>query len=596
MNRLIKALVEMIQGLSKAVLRFPLSVFCLVCETILTCYIISLHKTPELIVQKYMFTFMLGSFLGITAQFACERFKRLADMRLAVYGVAALLIVGYYFIILPAPAIDYGVGARTSVAVFSMFCAFIWLPSSWKKFDFNTVALVHFKSAFISILYASVLNGGLAAIEGAIDLLLFRLNSDVYGYTSAIVWIMFATVYFLSLLPNFNSERDEDIAYTREVSQYPRFLEILVSYIAVPLVAAFTLVLLAYFIKIGFDMNWPSGRLGPMILSYSASGLIVYVLASRLENRFAILYQKIFPKVLIPIVIMQLISVYIRINAYGFTEGRYYVGLFGLYSIVIGILLSFKPVSRNGLIAILGAAFAIFSILPPVDAFTTSRHSQVNRLDNMLRNAGVLADNTIQPKSDVDMTLRLETTSIMNYLERRRYLEDLPWLPADFQTYRDFQSTFGFEPAYESAPSGQNFFFAGLNMQTPLDISGYDVLMQVGSYQNMDARQPSDFDFQVGGAKYKLKVDRLSVWEARVSVVNAAGTELVSTGLYDFATSITGVTTGPKEGMDAAELTLDAEANGCRLRIIFQNINITFGTGAGAGANYDMFILVDVPK
>ena len=273
MKRFSEAIVKMMQGLSKAVLRFPWTVFCLLCTTSLTCYMISLHKTPELIIQKLMFTFMLGAFLGITAQFACERFQRLASMRLAVYGLSALLTLGYYLIISPAPAIDYGVGARTSVAIFSMFSAFIWLPSFRGKFDFNSVALVHFKSFFTSILYAAVLSGGLAAIIGAVDILLFKVNSDSYGYMFAIVWILFATIYYLSLLPRFNSETEGDQAAAAEAGHYPRFLEILVSYIAVPLVAAYTLVLLAYFIKIGITMKWPSGQLGPMILAYSASGL-----------------------------------------------------------------------------------------------------------------------------------------------------------------------------------------------------------------------------------------------------------------------------------------------------------------------------------
>ena len=117
---------------------------------------------------------------------------------------------------------------------------------------------------------------------------------------------------------------------------------------------------------------------------YSSAGLIIYILASRLENRFAVLYQRIFPKVLVPVVVMQLISVYIRLNAYGVTESRYYVALFGVFSIVIGIILSFKPVKRNGLIALLAAGFAVLSIIPPVDAFTISRNSQVTRLENML--------------------------------------------------------------------------------------------------------------------------------------------------------------------------------------------------------------------
>jgi len=595
MKRLSEAIAKMIQGLSKAVLRFPLTVFCLICTTILTCYMISLHKTPELIIQKLMFTFLLGSFLGVTAQFSCERFKRLAAMRPIVYLVSALLIAGYYLIILPVPAIDYGVGARTSVAVFSMFCAFIWLPSFRGKFDFNSVALIHFRSAFTAILYAAVLSGGLSAIIGAVDILLFKVNSDSYGYTLAIVWIMFATMYYLSLLPRFNSEQSEDQAYALEESKYPRFLEILVSYIAVPLVAAFTLVLLAYFVKIGISMKWPTGQLGPMILSYSASGLIVYVLASRLENRFAVLYQRIFPKVLIPIVIMQLVSVYIRLNAYGVTESRYYVALFGIFSIVCGGLLSFKPVSKNGIIAILAASLAILSIIPPVDAFTVSRVSQTNRLVTMLQAEGVLANGQITPKADVSLTLRLESTSILSYLDRRNYLKSITWLPADFVNPRDMQKTLGFEPAYESRPDSQNYFFANLDMQSPLNINGYDVLLQAGTYRGMGPNLKTNYDFNVNGAKYKVVVDRLSPQESRVSVQNAAGTELVATGLYDFATSITGISNAPKDSLDVKSMTLDAAGNGCKLRIIFQNINITYGTGTDAGADYNMFILVGVP-
>lgn len=595
MKRFSKALLKLIQGLSKAVLRFPLTVFFLISCTALTCYMISLHKSPDLIIQKLMFVCLLGSFIGVTAQFACERFPRLARLRWVVYALSALLTLGYYFIISPAPAIDYGVGARTSVAVFSMFCAFIWLPSYQGKFDFNSVVLIHFKSALTSILYAGVLAAGLASIIGAIDILLFKVNSDAYGYMMAIVWILFATTYYLSLLPRFNSETELDQTYAREASQCPRFLEILISYIAVPLVATYTLVLLAYFIKIAITMNWPTGQLGPMILAYSAAGLIIYILASGLENRFAILYQRIFPKILIPIVVMQLISVYIRLNAYGVTESRYYITLFGIFSIVIGVVLSFKPVKRNGLIAILAAGFAVLSILPPVDAFTVSRNSQITRLENYLQIEGILVNGKITPKSDADLTLRLETTSILNYLEKRSYLKEVTWLPNDFEINRDMEKALGFEPAYKYMGDNQNNFFAHLDMQKPLNIEGYDVLLQAGTYRGMDRKDIMTYDFEVRGVPYKLILDPVSAKETRVSLQNAAGKKLISTGLYDFAVSIAGISNRPKEALDAKDLTLDVENNDCKMRIIFQNIGITYGSGGDAGADYNMFILIAVP-
>ncbi|MEQ8174117.1 MAG: DUF4153 domain-containing protein [Syntrophomonadaceae bacterium] len=595
MNRLKEAVVKMVQAIARAVLRFPLTVLCLICATALTCYMISLHKTPELFIQKLMFTFLMGSFIGVSAQFACERFPRLAKIRWGVYVLSALLTLGYYFIISPAPAIDYGVGARTSVAVFSMFCAFIWLPSYGGKFNFNSVALVHFKSFFTSVLFSGVLALGLTAILQAVNILLFRINSDWFGYTHAVVWILFATTYYLALLPLFNSEEEADRLYTEQANHYPRVLEILVSYILIPLITAYTLVLFAYFVKIGITRNWPSGQLGPMILAYSAIGLIVYVLASRLENRFAVLYQRLFPKVLIPVVIMQLISVYIRLNAYGFTESRYYVALFGVFSIVAGIVLSLRPVARNGLIALLAAGFAIVSVIPPVDAFTVSRHSQITRLESMLGNAGVLIEGKIVPRSDADMTLRLETTSILNYLEYRRYLGSLAWLPKDFQTNRDMQKTLGFEPAYEMMGGMQNFF-ANLNMEKPMDINGYDVMLQVEAFRGMEQKKSTVYDFKVRDASYQLRLERLTPREVRVSVATAGGEELVSTGLYDFATSIKGVSNRPKDALDASELTLDAAGNGCKMRIIFQNVNVVYGSGADAGADYMMFILIGVPR
>lgn len=598
MKRLREAIGKMFFRLSCAVKRFPLTVFCLVCSTILTCYMISLHEPPELIIEKLMYTFVLGAFLGVAAQFACERFPSLLAKRLAVYALSVLLTGGYYLIIAPVADIDYAVRARTFVAVFSMFCAYVWLPAYREKADFNKVALIHFKSAAISVLYAGVLAVGLSSIIGAVDILLFKVNSDAYGYMMAIVWILFATVYYLSLLPRFNSELGTDLDCTEEAGHFPRFLEILVSYIAVPLVAAFTVVLLAYFVKIGVTRVWPTGHLGPMILGYSSAGLIIYILASSLENRFAVFYQRVFPKVLIPVVIMQLVSVYIRLNAYGFTESRYYVALFGVFSIAAGVVLSLKPVKKNSLIALLAAAFAIFSIIPPLDAFTVSRNSQVTRLETMLQSAEILVDGEIRPKADADLNLRLETTSILNYLERRNHLEEVAWIPEDFDPYSDMEKVFGFEPAY--GDKGQdNYFFAMLDMQKPLDISGYDVMLQADSYRHLDVKEKmetSTYDFEVKGSKYKLVIERQSSQEARVSVRNEAGDELVATGLYDFATTVTGVSSHPKEALDAEELTLDVEGDsGSKLRIIFQHINITYGSGADAGADYNMFVLFAPP-
>lgn len=592
MKRIKEAMIKILRGLYEAVARFPLTVVCLLGAASLICYMISLHHEPQLLIQKLMFTCLLGAFLGVAAQFSCERFERLARLRLAVYGLSAILTLGYYLILAPAPSISFEVQIRTFVAVFAMFCIFLWVPSYRHQADFNTIALTHLKSAFTSVLYSGVLSAGCASIIAAIDTLLFNVNEDAYSYMMTIIWVLFATIYYLSLLPRFNSEDAAHREYAEHMGQYPKLLEILVSYIAIPLLTAYTMVLTAYFIKILATLKWPSGQLGTMVLAYSAAGLIIYVLASWLENRFAFWYRRIFPKVLIPVVIMQLISVGIRINAYGITESRYYVVLFGIFTIACGVLLSFKPVSKNGIIALLAAGFAIFSVLPPLDTFTVSRNSQINRLENMLAQEGILAGGKLTPKAEVPLNLRIESTSILFYLERRNYTKDVKWLPAEFKTINKMKSTLGFEPAYADIDTGN--FFASLDMQKPFAINGFDSFVNVSFYSGMPKGNQPDCDLEVRGEKYKLSFTTVSAQDVRVSVKNAQGAELVGTNLYKYAKNLKGISNTPKEMIAPDKMTINVINNGCKLRIIFQHVNLNYDPN-DPRAEYSVFILFAAP-
>lgn len=93
MKRLLGAIKGIVQGLVKAISRFPLTVLCLVAATSLVCYMISLDKSPDILIQKLLFTCLMGAFLGVAAQFCCERFERLARFRLLVYIGAALSLI-----------------------------------------------------------------------------------------------------------------------------------------------------------------------------------------------------------------------------------------------------------------------------------------------------------------------------------------------------------------------------------------------------------------------------------------------------------------------------------------------------------------------
>lgn len=607
MKRIKSMFFQLGKGISKAVLRFPLTVISLVVAAGLVCYLINLEMYPApLYIEKYIFTLAVGAFIGMLAQFLSERFPRLgsrqqtsessAKGRLTLYGLSVLLTAGYFLILFPAPEISNELIVRSLVTIFALFCGVLFVPSFRKTADFNKIALIHFKSLFTSGLYSGVIAAGFSAILVTIDLLLFPINEKSYAYMMAIIWIVFAPVYFLSLLPLFNATGKEEQEITLRKSDYPKFLEILVSYIAIPLFSVYTLVLLAYFVKILVSWEWPSGQLGPMILAYSAVGIVLFILGALLENRFAYWFRMIFPKALIPVVIMQMVAVWIRLDAYGITESRYYIALFGIFSIVSGVILSIWPNGKNGIVVLLSAAVAIFSVLPPVDAFTVSRNSQIGILEDYLQSEGILSEGVLTPDSDVPEKVRVEITGKLEYLSRTSSLEYIKWLPDDFDLYQDFETTFGFEPTYSyTSDMESQYFHTNLDTLQPLSISGYDIawLLESGRYS---PGTPESYDFNLNMKSYSFRVEVLSTTDLRVSVTDENGTELIGTNFYDFAQELKSGLTSPKDLVSPEEMTLEYENDGYRLNVIFQWIDMVNNTLDDESVTYSAYVFFDAPE
>ena len=330
----------------------------------------------------------------------------------------------------------------------------MWVPVIKSKISFNSSFMISFKSLFNSLFFSGVIFAGISIILTAINQLIFTIDYTAYPHTVNIVFIIFAPMYFLSLIPIYpgvknNSKNQEKMDLQKESidesAHCPKFLEVLISYILIPLIAVFTLILVIYIIKnIGGEF-WTDNLLEPMLVSYAITVILVYILASEIENKFTAFFRKVFPKVLVPIVLFQITSSILSLADTGVTHTRYYVILFGLFAAVSGVLLSFLPVRKNGVIAALLIVFATISIVPPVDAFTISRSSQTDTLKNVLEQNNMLENNKILPNESISNKDKQTITNAINYLSRMEYTKKIAWLPEDFNAYEDFSDTFGFK-------------------------------------------------------------------------------------------------------------------------------------------------------
>ncbi|MBB6447620.1 DUF4153 domain-containing protein [Bacillus benzoevorans] len=507
--RVVNWLNKRLRGLIDAVARFPLTTAFLLAAAIINAYDINLTERHFM---NYLLAFVVGAFLSAVAESAYERFFTKGLVRFTLMGIVVLLTAGYYFIIKSAPEYSMSVNIRTGVVLFALLIAFIWIPAIKSKVSFNKSFMISFKAFFIAVFFSGVIFGGVSLIISATDTLIFPIDYKVFSHAANLIFLLFGPLYFLSLIPVYlgkeNKDNDEQLKNIRRAANCPKFLEILISYIIVPLIAVFTLILVIYIVQnIGGDF-WSDNLLEPMLVSYAITVILVYILASEIENKFAAFFRKVFPKVLVPIVVFQIISSILSLEDTGITHTRYYVILFGIFAAIAGVLLSFLPVRKNGIIAAILIVFAMISVVPPVDAFTISKHNQINILEEVLAKNEMLGNGKIIPNGSISDADKQKITNIVYYLQMMGYMERTEYFPKDFDAYRDFYETFGFKEYYEQTDRNQSVY-VHLEPSYPINIAGYDTFIQTDIYSQMqnEGQNEKIAVIEKAGNKYSLLRD-----------------------------------------------------------------------------------------
>jgi hypothetical protein len=588
-----KKLQDRLTGLTDAITRFPLTTLFLLAAAVFIAYSISAEKEQS----QYILTFVVGALLSAVLQVVYERFYSNVTTRFVLMGVGVFLTAGYYLIIKPTDSISMEMGIRTGVALFALLIAFIWVPVIKSSISFNASFMIAFKSFFISLFFSGIIMAGVSIILGATDLLIFSINYKAYSYVATIIFTLFAPMYFLSLIPVYLGAEDKNISQDdlkqkteviNNAAFCPKFLQILISYIVIPLIAVFTLILVIYIIKnIGGDF-WTDNLLEPMLVSYAITVILVYILASEIENKFTVFFRKIFPKVLVPIVLFQIASSVLSLTDTGVTHTRYYVILFGIYAAAAGILFSILPVRKNGIVAALVIVFAAVSIVPPVDAFTISRTSQINTLENILEKNNMLENNKIKPKESIPDKDKKTITTIIYYLDKMGYTKKITWLPKDFKVYEDFTETFGFKEYQDPVDADSNQpVYVSLDQSAPIPITGYDLFIQTDI--NMYDKQHNQKICVISkdGKTYTLlkdsnkdRVDIKLKGENKSDLITF-NTKEIYDKFYNYKAM--------KEQISVEEATFTKENDLVKITIVVQNLNIDKQNN-----QYDAFLLVFV--
>ncbi len=470
-------------ALKESMERFPIAIILSMTLTIIMIYMTETQKFGwEYSFSRIAAVLGLGIPLFLCLHLILERRNKEKDNVRYIYfagGAFFLLIYGIFVY----NAITMVIVTR-HVALISMFTlGFLFIPYVNKSENYEMYIIKVLERFFTTILYSIVLQIGISAILFTLDYLLgITVKFELYAYTWLIVVGVFAPCFFLGGIPT----KDETIS----VKHYPKGLKVLMLYIIMPLISIYTVILYIYFGKIVITMTWPEGLVSNLVLWYGviSAGTIFLISALVNDSQWSKKYMKVFPKAILPLMVMMFISMGIRINAYGITENRYYVLALGIWVFGVMLYFSISKKKKNIFLPVSLAIIIFISVLGPLSSYNLSKYSQNKRFKEIIiRNNMMENGKMVKSTKKVTQGDQNDIISIFNYFERNHDLKDIKYLPEDFRI-TDLESEFGimYYPGdlynFNSSLSSTKYFnFVLEDSMLPIEVEGYDYIFDIVS-------------------------------------------------------------------------------------------------------------------
>ncbi|ABR49073.1 hypothetical protein Amet_2923 [Alkaliphilus metalliredigens QYMF] len=407
---------------------------------------------------------------------------------LAHVGSGLLLILYYFFFLKDMEMVT--VTRYIGHSIF-LYLTFTFIPYLEKKENYERYVVKLLTRFIVTYLYSVILYLGIAAILGTINLLFDAgIPGKFFFDVFLIVVGIFAPGFFLADVPVRNEEISPE--------SYPKVLSVLLQFIILPLLSIYTLILYIYFGQILLTRELPQGLIGNLVLWYSIVSTVVlfFIYPLRKNSQWMKYFITCLPKLIIPLLGMMFVALWIRINAYGITEGRYFVLLIGLWVTCMMIYYALKRDVKNIVLAMTLAIVALATVTGPWSAYSISQISQNNRFQEILKRYDMIdqTSNIKGPDRAFVEEDKREVSAIISYFERYHSLGDIKYLPNDFQV-NQMEELFGFE-LYDQGWGGyqnrDHFSYYFNVMGHSIDIGGFDYFIEYTTYGDQNLQELKD--------------------------------------------------------------------------------------------------------
>lgn len=585
MKKLFDWLKQIGKVILKGIYRFPVTVVCALAVMVIG--LVLLHNETTLSEDTMSWLNRISSVLalGIPTSVALQLFFERKEGRpiwliATLWASLAVLLALYMVFLLPGPLFSNMETMIRYIGVYLAAILMVIVASHFpKKEGDERFAQKLVWRSFITAVFTGILIGGISLVLLMLDKLLnIDIGDKAYLDNIIICSLLFAPSFFLAGVPTKGTNPNEE--------PFSQLGKVLIGYIIFPLLSVYTIIVYSYFVRILIMQSWPSNTLVNLVLWYTTVGVLsLYFMRSQSEeNSWFRLFDRWYPRFTALPIILMFIGLFIRINAYGFTEARYMVLALSIWvACITAISILLKPKRRlNIIVPSLLAMLALITVLGPISAFNVSKISQNARLDALLQQNNMLAaDGHIQKGTNVPEKDRRSIYSIIDYFANNHSLSDSPALETISED-NDYTSTLGFERPQDIAIPGEiDFRYIGIDegLSNVIDVQGYDYFY-TNNYGKFEPTTDSNFNIDIN--------------DDNIFTLSLHGTKIYSKPLNDFIAELDkNYVEGKAYTQD--ELTFIDENNLVKVKYLFQHISADYSNSGTPSYYIDSFYaLVDI--
>ena len=380
------------ETLLRVVKRFPVATVLVVAQTAVLSYMVATETEPGSKLLCLLAFLSAGLFISIATSLWGEE-QRDRRLRWIVegmsLGVCALYCVLVFLTdVIPnreLPAFKIGNAAWIALVVLLIpFGSFLREKDDLKVWHF---ILSLCGALLISGIVAWVMTGGLEGLLfGTAALFDFDAGKKLPLVIMIVCTVLLFWMLLLALIPQ--SERKHNAS-----SSMPSFLTKIVSWLLLPLLGCYILVLYAYGLNILIQWELPKGMISWLVSAVMAVYVLCYVLlypqVTHQESWQSKVLTRWLPIVILPLLVLMSVGVVRRFADYGVTPPRLYLLTLLLWFYAICIVMLVVPRKRFRWIALSFAALFILSSGHPLNYYRLCRPYLSAKIDKVIAEKGL---------------------------------------------------------------------------------------------------------------------------------------------------------------------------------------------------------------